>query len=69
MGAYEHWIEVLGDCDPNGRLDRADFASLPGCMAGPGSDVAGECGCADMDTNGDADLGDFAEFQRRFGGQ
>ena len=66
MGAYEYRVEVVGDCDPNGRLDRADFASLVGCMAGPGSTVPAECDCADMDSDGDVDLADFAEFQTRF---
>jgi len=56
-------VESLGDCDLKGRLDLADFASLAGCMAGPGSDVATECGCADMDFDGDVDLRDFAAFQ------
>ena len=65
MGAYEYRVELLGDCDPNGRLDLADFASLAGCMAGPGSDVPTECDCADMDLDADVDLADFAEFQRR----
>jgi hypothetical protein len=63
MGAYEYRVEVLGDCRPNGRLDLADFASLTGCMAGPGADATVECECADMDLDGGVDLRDFAAFQ------
>jgi parallel beta-helix repeat protein len=65
MGAYEYRVEILGDCDPNGRLDLADFATVPDCLAGPGSTVPAECDCADMDSDNDVDLADFAEFQTR----
>ena len=62
MGAYEHRVEILGDCDPNGRLDRDDFASLADCMAGPGFTVPAEVDCAATDTDSDVDLADFAKF-------
>ena len=38
------------------------------CVAGPGSPVAAECGCADLDSDGDVDLLDWSSYQRLAGG-
>jgi hypothetical protein len=53
-------------CAPSGNVDLADFAWFAPCIQGPGVPVTPECLCADRDQDGDADLGDFASFQRAF---
>jgi len=62
-----------GDMDADGDIDAPDFTAWSPCMAGPevttpppGCDPA-TFRCADIDYDGDADLKDFAELQRRFG--
>ncbi len=55
-----------GDCNGSGLLDLTDFATSVDCLAGPGSAVPVECDCAPMDSDGDFDLADFADFQERF---
>ena len=38
------------------------------CAGGPGSAVGAECGCADLDSDGDVDLFDWSSYQRLAGG-
>ena len=54
---------VLGDVDSDGDADPDDFELLADCMRGP--DVAPLSGCvpADLDSDVDVDLADFAAFQ------
>ena len=60
-------IAAPGDCDGDGDVDADDFGGPGGfasCMSGPGNAVAGACGCYDLDHDEDADLLDFALFQK-----
>jgi hypothetical protein len=50
--------------DPVVELD--DFGVLASCMAGPAANMPPECGCADLDGDGDVDLADFAESRATF---
>jgi predicted outer membrane repeat protein len=58
---------ALGDADCDGDVDEDDFALLCGCLAGPDVDFGGDCGGLDFSGDGDVDLTDAAELQRRFG--
>ena len=59
---------LIGDIDGDRDVDLADFERLLACLSGPGSvDKSGECGACLLDEDGDADLADFAIFQRVFG--
>jgi hypothetical protein len=53
-----------GDCHIDGRVDLDDYTPFPNCLSGPG-DLFGtaECGCFDLNADGDVDLLDFAAFQ------
>ncbi len=62
-GSYE----IPGDCNDDYMIDAVDWQVVQGCMAGPGWEVSGECDCADMDGDTDADLRDMFEFQLEFG--
>lgn len=62
------------DCDPcvgldingDGEATAADAESFASCLGGPtAAHGGGNCACLDLDTDGDVDLGDFAEFVRR----
>jgi len=59
--------EPLGDCDATGTVDQFDYEDFFGCQNGPGVNpgVAG-CDCLDLDSDGDVDLIDFAEFAVAF---
>jgi len=39
------------------------------CLAGPGGGLGAGCACFDLDSSGEIDLLDFAEFQVLFTGQ
>ena len=58
-----------GDLDDDGDIDADDFAVLAGCLAGPELEYPPDCDAADLDSDTDVDLADFAEFQVLFGGQ
>ncbi len=58
---------IVGDCDVNGDVDLRDYVDVESCLASPGGGLAAGCGCADLDCDNDADLADFAGFQRAFG--
>ncbi|MCH8148270.1 MAG: PQQ-binding-like beta-propeller repeat protein [Planctomycetes bacterium] len=53
------------DCDRNGIVNMADFASLAACLTGPGTSIRG-CTCVDPDRDGDFDLRDIAILQAGF---
>ena len=57
-----------GDCNEDCAVDLDDITWWSDCMAGPGVAAPGGCECADADEDGDVDLADYAEMQRRFGG-
>ncbi len=57
-----------GDFNRDGSIDGLDFAALPACWTGPAStSVDATCRAFDIERDSDVDLGDFAEFQQRFG--
>lgn len=57
-----------GDCDFDGDVDLADYASFGACLHGPAGGGTPNCNCLDFDNDGDADLADFAKFQLEIGG-
>ena len=65
---YPYAIVAVGhriaDLDGDGGVDAADLGVFGGCMTGP--EVAAEPGCtpADLNQDGDVDLGDFADLQQ-----
>ena len=61
MGAYEY---LPADLDGSGSVDRLDYKPWVDCLAGPGAVLPANCGLADLDADGDVDLGDFARFVR-----
>jgi len=56
-----------GDLDHDGQVTIADFDALADCLNGPIGGLGPTCDAGDVDADGDVDLEDFAEFQRRFG--
>lgn len=56
-----------GDCDADDDTDLDDYGKLKACLAGPGSPVAQECNCLDLNDDGNIDLKDLAGFQNAFG--
>ncbi len=57
-----------GDCDGDGRVELDDAAVLAACLTGPEVGIVPACSCADLEGEGDADVRDFALFQRAFTG-
>lgn len=57
----------VGDLDGNGQTDLEDYTIFAGCMEGTRQPLMLGCEAADIDTDGDVDLGDFALFQVAFG--
>ncbi len=51
------------DGNQDGVFDEADVAHLQLCLAGPGAEAPGNCGCFDADGDVDVDLLDFARVQ------
>lgn len=58
---------VSGDANGDGTLGLVDLPEALGCLGGPGAELSGTCGCADLTGNDRVDLHDFAVWQRRFG--
>ena len=76
--SYPGWnlddIEIWGvlplPCDVNGDhwVDELDYAAFHACLTGgPGGGLGTGCTPADLDEDGDVDLGDFADFQICYG--
>lgn len=59
---------LAGNCVAGAILDLADHALFGPCVSGPGSPIAGGCGCADVDADNDVDLRDWKFFQDGFTG-
>lgn len=59
---------VPGDGNGDCRIDLVDYASLAGCLSGPGVCVASSCYLYDIDDDCDVDLLDAARFCNRFTG-
>ncbi len=53
----------FGDCNCDGVIDGVDHATFVTCVQGPAWPEDADCRCADMDTDGDVDLADFAAYQ------
>ncbi len=72
-GTYDYAVTVGptvgpdadGDCD----VDGADFDLLRACLSRAQVAYGSGCGWADFDQDGDADLADFAVFQRCYRGE
>jgi len=59
------WPIVIHVADGHSYFDFLLFAD---CLSGPGQPAGGGCAALDLDTDGDVDLADFAEFQRSYDG-
>jgi len=59
---------VPGDLDGDGDVDLDDYATLAGCLLGPGGGLGTDCDSADLDGDGDVTLLDYARFQSYFTG-
>jgi hypothetical protein len=55
-------LERGGDSSSSVELCSVEF--IAGCVAGPGAPVTADCGCADLDRDGDVDLLDLGSYQR-----
>ncbi len=60
-GAIEDCSTFAGDVDGNQTLNGLDLDGFVSCLLG-GEPVGGDCGCADMDDSGGADMADVAGF-------
>ena len=58
----------MGDFDGDCVVSLPDHSMFVSCRTGPGAVATAECGTADLDVDGDADLRDFAGLQILFGG-
>ncbi len=52
-----------GAWTPIVSCDGDSYATIHACMTGPGTAYAGDCACADRDSDGDVDMRDFVAFQ------
>jgi hypothetical protein len=62
---------ALADLNTDCSINLADMGTFAACLAGPEAAPAAACpvgAIVDLDSDGDADLGDFAAFQRGFAG-
>ena len=64
MGPYEF---TPADLDGNGAVNMVDYSLWADCLAGPVSSYPVACDLADLDSDGDVDLGDFARLARVMG--
>ncbi len=56
-----------GDLDGDGNIDPSDLDRMTGCIRGPEGHLYTGCAPADWDSDGDADLADFAAYQQAIG--
>ncbi len=70
LGAFEFQNTTQcgsgGDFGNNGTVDLDDYRRFAPCMSGPAELFESDCGCFDLDSDGDVDARDFAEFQVSF---
>ncbi len=66
VGAAAVSPTLPGDCNLDWAIDAVDHAGLQACLVGPDGYAAPDCGCYDLDSDGDVDLRDFAEIQDTF---
>jgi len=59
---------VDGDCDEDYVVGMGDHSAFVSCLAGPQCVLGPDCDCADIDSDGDVDLGDLALLQVSFTG-
>jgi hypothetical protein len=59
---------IPGDCDGDGDLDLDNYEDLAACLLGPGGGLNPDCGCFDLDEDGDVTSSDVAQFQAAFTG-
>jgi hypothetical protein len=59
---------VTGDLNWDDVVGTDDMLLFSACLTGPEVACDPECTCADLDRDNDADLFDFAVFQRAFTG-
>ncbi len=60
-------LDIPGDWDGDGDVDRVDYGHFPGCLTGPDNGPPGSgCDIFDFDTDTDVDLEDFGAFQFGF---
>jgi len=64
------WFETPpGDCNANGVVGLMDHEALVACLTGPAGNLAAECACFDINSDGVVDLADVAASQRNFLGE
>ena len=56
------------DCDLDGDIDLRDFAYFQACFTGEGGGVPTGCECADLNSDGNVDLGDYGLVNLRMEG-
>ena len=67
MGSDETTLGQAGDLNNDGNVNCADHLLFEACTAGPNANLLDDpCTCADLDTDNDVDLADFAIFQTLF---
>jgi hypothetical protein len=59
---------VGADCDADYVVGLSDLSEFVPCLSGPQGGLSQNCDCADLDGDGDVDLGDHALFQFDFTG-
>jgi hypothetical protein len=66
---WQHIRVPKGNRDGDGDIDVDDYAGIPGCLTGPGTQSpAPECEIFDVEGDDDIDLADLAGFQSVFTG-
>lgn len=55
-----------GLTDSGAVTELCSFESVTRCFAGPGEVIDSECGCADLDSDGDVDLVDLGTYQQQY---
>jgi hypothetical protein len=51
------------DLNADGAVDLFDYTIMSACMTGPAGSLPTHCDCADIDSDGDADVSDFSTLQ------
>ena len=59
--------DVPGNCGGTATVNLFDYNVFENCLVGPRGSADGDCQCADIDNDGDADMVDYSLFSRHFG--